>query len=170
MVGKLLCMKKYFLISIFLFVVVFSCKEKKAVIDSSQLRPTSFVIDDSRVFTKSQINALNVKLRAYEEKTTNELVIITKDSIIGNNITSYSIKLGDSLGIGKKDKNNGLLILLVKPERSVRISTAIGTEKILTDSICRAIIGSKMIPHFKNGYYYQGIDEGIDELMRLWKN
>lgn len=162
-------MKKHFLTSIFLLVVVFSCKEKKSVIDSSQLRPTSFVIDESRVFTKSQINALNVKLRAYEEKTTNELVVITKNSIIGKDITSYAVKLGDSLGIGKKDKKNGLLVLLVKPKRSVRISTGYNIEKILTDSVCRVIISKKMIPHFKNGYFYQGIDEGIDELIRKWK-
>lgn len=163
-------MRGLLLTSIFIFLTIASCKKKKAPLDSSQLRPTSFVIDDSHVFTKSQINALNVKLRAYEEKTTNELVVITKDAIIGNDITSYSVKLGDSLGIGKKDKNNGLLILLVKPERAVRISTAIGTEKILTDSICRVVIAQKMIPHFKNGYYYQGVDQGIDALIRLWKD
>ena len=77
--------------------------------------------------------------------------------------------MGNYWGVGQKDIDNGLLIVFSKPLRKVAISTGYGTEKVLTDSICKQIIESVMIPNFKNGDYFKGIDNGVDTLIEAWK-
>lgn len=80
----------------------------------------------------------------------------------------YATKLGEQLGVGKKEKDNGLLIFLAKTNRKVAIATGIATEKILTDYDCRVIIDSTMIPNFKTGNYYRGLDLALDTIMKKW--
>ena len=100
----------------------------------------------------------------YADATTRQIVVVTVDSISPySDIQKYASDLGSYWGVGHKDLDNGLVIVLSKPLRKVAI--AIGyqrTEKILTDSICKQIIDSIMIPNFKNDDYYEGIDNCVD--------
>ncbi len=153
-----------------LIVLIFSCKEKKSQVASNgNTTLTNFVFDYSDMFSKNERDSLNMKIQQFELQTTNEIAIVTKDSI-PNEITSYSVSLANQMGMGKEDKDNGLLILLIKYQRKVRISTGYGTEKILTDSICQSIIDNRMIPEFKQGNFYKGVDKGLDEIFIKWKD
>lgn len=129
-----------------------------------------YVNDFENVFTSEQEIKLDKRIAAYELETTNEIAIVTIDSIKPyENINDFATDLSNEWGIGKKEKDNGLLILFSKSLREMRISTGIGTEKILTDEICKNVIDKTIIPEFKNRNYYNGIEKGLSELIILWK-
>jgi len=113
---------------------------------------------------------LTRKIIDFEEKTTNEIAIITIDSLPNGTSSMYhATQLANKLGVGKKDKNNGLLILISKNDQHIALATGYGTETILTDSICKKIIETTIIPKFKNGYYYKGIDVALDSIFIKWR-
>ena len=132
-------------------------------------KPLGFVSDYSNILTKNQIAELETILTEYEKKTTNEIVIVTIDSIKPyTNIRLFSNDLANNWAIGKKDKHNGLIIVVCTHLRDLSISTGYGTEKILTDEICKKVIDFTMIPEFKSGNYYSGIEKGLNELIMQW--
>jgi len=129
-----------------------------------------YVNDYDNVLTKEQISELENIIKDYEKKTTNEISIVSVNSIKPyKDISLYTTELAHQWGIGKSEKNNGLIILFSKTLRSIRISTGYGTEKILTDEICKKVIDETIIPEFKNGDYYNGIKNGIKELIVEWE-
>ena len=128
------------------------------------------VNDYGYVFTDEEAKSLGDLLYDYAENTTRQIVVITIDSIQPySDIQKYASDLGNYWGVGTKEKDNGLIILLCKPCRQVTIATGYGTERILTDSICKNVIDQTMIPEFKEGNYYSGIKNGIQELIEEWE-
>ena len=133
-------------------------------------KPLGFVNDFEQIFTIEERKALEKRLTEYEKSTTREFVIITVDSIKPyENINDFATDLSNNWGIGKKETDNGLSIVLSKSLGKIRISTGLGTEKILTDEICKDIIDRAIIPEFRNGNLYKGVEKGITELMAQWK-
>lgn len=150
-----------------------SCKEEQGVgVDYSMLPQNEnheLVHDLSLLFNKTQRHILTQTITAFEERTTNEIVVLTVDSIAPfEDVHLYASAIGNFWQIGKEDKDNGLLILLLHKQKRVWLSTGDGTTKILTDSICQEIIDDHMIPKFRNGDYYGGISEGLEEIMAIW--
>lgn len=128
------------------------------------------VNDFDHIFTVEQLEKLTLMIREFEKKTTNKIVIVSISSIGKyTDFDKFSVDLSNYNAIGLKEKNNGLSIVFSKNLRKIRISTGIGTEKILTDEICKNIIDQIIIPEFKNGDYYIGIEKGITELMAKWE-
>ncbi|SRX54578.1 YgcG family protein [Aequorivita sp. CIP111184] len=164
---------KFLLSSILLLTCVLSCKVNDR--DYSTVfqvnTPSLAVIDSSQIFSISENYELANKLVKYGEKTTRQIAVVTVDSISPyDDIQKYGSDLGNYWGVGQKDIDNGLIIVFSKPLRKVAISTGYGTEKVLTDSICKQIIDSVMIPKFKEDKYYEGIDLGVDALIKIWDN
>lgn len=127
------------------------------------------VYDSHNIFSFDEKSSLEEKIIEYEKSTTNEIVVLILDSIPKDiDILDFSREVGNSWGIGKKDKDNGLLITLAHLNRKVAISLGTGTEKTITDYECKIIIDSLMIPNFKNGQYYTGVNKAIDSLIVLW--
>lgn len=126
----------------------------------------TFVYDNENILTDIQENQLQELFALHEKKTTNEIVLLTTDSF-GNskNILMYSIAFTDSIGIGKKGLNNGILIVVSKKNRQTRISTGYGIENILKDEIVKKYIDSLMIPEFKIEKYYEGISAGSNAII-----
>lgn len=132
--------------------------------------PIGSVSDYERIFDEKQTSHLTKIIADYEQKTTREIAIVSISSIEPyENITDYSTDLANEWGIGNPDTDNGLLILFSKNLREIRISTGLGTEKNLTDEICKNVIDKTIIPEFKNGDYYGGIEKGLSELIKLWE-
>ena len=86
-----------------------------------------------------------------------------------NDILRFSTELSNDWAVGKMGKNNGLSIVVSKKLRKAAISTGYGTEKILTDPICNKVLDSIMFPEFKKGKFYDGIKQGLNELITKWK-
>ena len=170
---------------LFLTLNFLSCKENykvsennKAVnkIENPQVKnsifpkPIGYVNDYGNVFAESQQVNLSKKLTNYKTKTTREIVIVTVDSIKPyNDLHKYATDLGNTWGVGTAEKNNGLVIVLCKPCQGITIATGLGTEKILTDEICKEVIDKTIIPEFKKGDFYNGIYNGVNELIKKWE-
>ena len=163
----------YFKIIFFLFLFL-NCKGKHTEVPTnSNIIPLNkeqhVVVDQSNLFTSLERDSLTFKIIVFEENTTNEIGILTVDSIPAHtNIQNYSTEVANSWGIGKKEKDNGLLITISKFDRKVAISTGLGTEKTISDYECKVIIDSIMIPQFKNENYYEGVNKTLDSLIILW--
>lgn len=132
--------------------------------------PIGSVSDYENVFNESQVQTLTTKILAYEQKTTREIAIVTVPSIEPyEDITDYTTDLANQWGIGNPETDNGLLIVFSKNLHEIRISTGLGTQKKLTDKMCKTVIDQTIIPEFKNGDFYMGIEKGMNELIKLWK-
>ncbi|TDQ28155.1 uncharacterized protein CLV82_2967 [Zeaxanthinibacter enoshimensis] len=132
--------------------------------------PIGIINDYGQIFTESQRTELTKILYNYDIETTRQIVVVTIDSIKPyNNIQKYATDLGNNWGVGTAEKDNGLTIVVCNHCRQIGIATGSGTEKILTDEICKYVIDQTIIPEFKNGNFYDGIKKGVAELIEKWK-
>ena len=125
------------------------------------LQTYSYVFDTEHDLDTAQKRALDDLYYEHRKRTTNEIALITTASFYpDSNIRMYSMHKLRELGVGRKDINNGLIIVYSRVNRQVRIATGYGTEKVLKDEIAKRIIDSLMIPAFKDDRIYQGLWSG----------
>ncbi|MEP2056947.1 MAG: TPM domain-containing protein [Maribacter litoralis] len=129
-----------------------------------------FVTDSANIFTSAQEAALNQRLVAFEDTTTNQLVVVTIEELGFDIIESYANGLFVQNGIGQEGKDNGLLILFSELDREVRIEVGYGLEPYITDAVASRIIRNTMIPNFKEEEYFTGINESVDQLIEFLNN
>ncbi|WP_378187532.1 TPM domain-containing protein [Aquimarina sp. W85] len=133
-------------------------------------KPIGIINDYGQIFTKSQRTELTNILYDYDVKTKRQILVVTVDSIKPYvEIQKYATDLGNDWRVGAAKKNNGLAIVVCKPCRQIGIATGLGTELILTDEICKEVIEKTIIPEFKSGEFYNGIKNGVTELIAKWK-
>ena len=137
----------------------------------SPSNPPRLVNDYTGTLSASQINTLEHKLVAYNDSTSTQILVLLVDDLQGYSIEQYATEIGHSWGVGQKDKGNGVVIL-VKPKKGsergeVNISTGYGMEQYVTDATGKKIIEKEMIPAFKEGDYYTGIDNAVNVIMDL---
>ncbi|WP_437369591.1 TPM domain-containing protein [Maribacter litoralis] len=133
-------------------------------------RLRDFVTDSANIFTSAQEAALNQRLVAFEDTTTNQLVVVTIEELGFDTIESYANGLFVQNGIGQEEKDNGLLILFSELDREVRIEVGYGLEPYITDAVASRIIRNTMIPNFKEEEYFTGINESVDQLIEFLNN
>ncbi len=133
-------------------------------------KPVNYVTDEADILTQQQEKLLNIKLRAFEDSTSNQLFIYLASSLHGKNLEDYSKKIFNTWGIGQKDKNNGILIAVFIDDRTYRIQIGYGLEEVLPSALTQQIQDDDMRPHFKEKNYYKGIDAGIDQLIYYSKH
>ena len=133
----------------------------------AQLR--KYVTDETGTLTPSQINSLNSKLSNEDKTNSNQIIVYMIPSLEGESLEDVSIRLAEKNKIGKKDKNNGVLILVVKNDRKIRIEVGYGLEGVLTDAKSSSIIRNEITPGFKSGKYYEGINNGVDAILSVIK-
>lgn len=130
----------------------------------------NWIFDHEHILSVTEKEALNSVISQFEKETTNEIVIVTTPDIGKHEkMVFYAVEFGERFGVGKKDLDNGLIIVFSATLRESFIATGLGTENILTDSICKRIIDEKMIPEFRVGNFYKGIESGLMECIRIWK-
>ena len=129
-----------------------------------------FVTDSAHIFNKNQVESLKQRLVNFEQQTTNQVVIVTIEELGFDTIESYALSIFNQNGIGKKDADNGLLILFSRLDREVRIEVGYGLEAYITDAVASRIIRNTMIPNFKKKRYYEGINEGAEQIIEFLSN
>ncbi len=128
------------------------------------------VYDYANVLSAEEKAQLEEKLIRYSDSTTTQIVVITIESLKGEDIGILTPKWGHAWGIGGTEKNdNGVIILLAKAERKIWISAGYGLEDRLTAGIGGEITRNIIIPEFKAGSYYKGLDKGTDALFDVFK-
>jgi len=128
------------------------------------------VYDYANILSASEKSQLEQKLIKYSDTTTTQIVVITIESLKGEDVSQLATKWGHTWGIGgtKKD-DNGVIILLAKNERKIAINPGYGLEDRLTAGIGGEIIRNIIIPEFKAGSYYNGLDKGTDAIFEVFK-
>ena len=142
--------------NIFLLIFIFGFQSLFAQKIESRPVPPMAVNDFGNMLEPFQKQALEQKLRNYNDSTSSAIVIITVPDLQGYDIAEVALKYLRDWGIGVKGKNNGVLILVSKAEHKARIETGYGMEGVLPDILARQIIDERMIPFFKNNDYYGG--------------
>ncbi len=125
------------------------------------------IYDYIDLLTDIQENSLGQKLKHYADSTSTQIVITIISSTKGENINYLGAQWGQKWGIGQSDDDNGILIILAKDDRKVAINTGYGVEGSLTDAMTKRIIEQIIIPEFKVGAYYSGLDRGTDAIFRI---
>lgn len=130
--------------------------------------PAVYVHDYSGWLNGGQKMALEQKLRRYWDSTSTQIVVMIRPDLGDYDKASYAFELGKRWGIGRKDKNNGVVMLIKSeaPDRGIFIATGYGVEGALPDITAGRIIRNTMAPYFKQQQYYEGIDAGIDDIIR----
>jgi uncharacterized protein len=128
---------------------------------------TGRVVDQANIIPTATRTEIEGKLAALEQKTTDQLVVVTLSSLQGYEIADYGYQLGRAWGIGQKDKNNGVLLIVAPNEHDVRIEVGYGLEGDLTDAVTKLIIGQAILPRFRAGDFPGGISAGIDDVIKV---
>lgn len=134
--------------------------------------PPRLVNDFAGMLSKQEADALEQKLVAYNDSSSTQIAIVTVNDLHGYDRADYSQRLAEKWGIGQKGLNNGILIL-VKPKTSetsrgeVFIAPGYGLEGVIPDIVCAQIIDNEILPAFRAGAYYQGLDRATSTLMSL---
>ncbi|WP_297515393.1 TPM domain-containing protein [uncultured Caulobacter sp.] len=126
---------------------------------------TGRVVDDAQILSPQTEQDLTAKLENLETTTGRQLVVATVPSLQGYPIEDYGYQLGRTWGIGEKDKNTGVILLVAPNERKVRIEVGYGLEPVLTDALSSVIIQSAILPKFRDGDMQGGIVAGTDALV-----
>jgi len=129
--------------------------------------PTGFVNDFAGVLNQGARLQLEERLQAYARETTTEIAIAILPSLGGRTIEDASVRLFDQWRIGKRDKNNGILIVVAVSDRRARIEVGYGLEGKVPDAQAGRIIRDIIGPHFRQGDYAGGLSAAVDELARL---
>lgn len=125
------------------------------------------VYDYAKVLSPNEKNALERKLISYADTTSTQIVIAIVPTINGENIGLLAPKWGEKWGIGQAKEDNGIFILLAEQEHKIWIAPGYGAEEKLTAGINGEIIRNVIIPEFKRGDYYAGLDKGIDAIFKV---
>jgi uncharacterized protein len=121
----------------------------------------SFVHDHELVLTSSEAFRLDSLFRAHERNTGNEILLVTSaDMDDQEHALHFAVDYGTRVGVGKKDRDNGVVIAYSDARREVFIATGYGAEKVLHDSICQRIVDTRMLPHFRDGRPFDGLWQG----------
>jgi uncharacterized protein len=128
------------------------------------------VYDYANILSATEKAQLEEKLIKYSDSTTTQIVVITIESLKNEDIGILTPKWAQQWGIGGTAKNdNGVLILLAKAERKIWIAPGYGLEDRLTAGIGGEITRNIIIPEFKAGSYYRGLDKGTDAIIDVFK-
>lgn len=127
---------------------------------------TGRVVDQAGLLDPSTATQLDQQLQAHEAATGNQVVVVTLRDLQRLTIEDYGYQLGRAWGIGQRDKNNGVLLIVVPSLRKVRIEVGYGLEGVLTDALSSNIIQMVILPAFRDGKFNQGILEGTEAIIQ----
>jgi uncharacterized protein len=163
-------MKKIFSIIILLLAGILAFSQES--FDPETLlkqKPTKLVNDFTGTLTPDQLQALENKLVAFDDSTTTQIAVVIVPTLNGNDIADFNVKLGRAWGVGGKQYNNGVILLIAKGDRKLNIATGYGVEGALPDITTKHIIDEAIVPNFKGDDYYRGIEEGTDAIIQAVK-
>jgi uncharacterized protein len=132
-------------------------------------KPTTLVTDYTNTLSADDKQQLENKLVAFDDSSSTQIAVVIIKSIGDYDINEYAARLGHTWGIGQKGKNNGLLILAAMDEHKVSIQTGYGLEGAVPDVITQQIIQTDIVPNFKQGNYYGGLDAATTDIIKYTK-
>ena len=123
------------------------------------------VVDDAEILKSATRAAIADKLKAHEQKTTDQIVVLTVPTTGDDSIEQYATRVFDSWKLGQKGKDNGVLLVVAPKDRKLRIEVGYGLEGTLTDVLASRIIRNVITPAFKSGDFDKGVSDGVDAII-----
>ena len=128
---------------------------------------TARVIDTTGTLSAAQRDALDAKLAAFEQRKGAQMVVLIVPTTQPEDISDFSQRVGDLWKLGRKNVGDGLLLVVAKNDRAVRIATAKSLEGAVPDLAASRVIEQAITPRFRSGDFAGGLDAGTDQLMTL---
>lgn len=122
------------------------------------------VIDQTRTLSATQADALTAKLAAIEQRFGTQIVVLLVPSTQPEDIAAYAQRVGDGWKIGRREVGDGLLIVVAKDDRTVRIEVAKALEGAVPDLMARRIIDEQIVPLFRVGQFAVGLNHAVDAI------
>ncbi len=157
-------MKKFFL---FILLLISFCSQ--AQIDKAippKPNPPRLANDFANMMTPEQEQALELKLVAYNDSTSSQVTVVTVASLKGYDISEFALALGRTWGVGGKQYNNGVIVLVSRDDRKARIEVGPGLEGAIPDITAKSIIDNAIVPNFRSENYYRGLDQATDLIIK----
>jgi uncharacterized protein len=133
---------------------------------NAQTKLMKYVTDETNTLTPSQISSLESKLSSFEKETSNQVVVYMIETLGGESLEETSHEIAEKNRIGQKGKDNGVLLFIVMKDRKLRIEVGYGLEGSLPDALADQIIRKEITPYFKQEKYYEGINAGVDAIIK----
>jgi uncharacterized membrane protein YgcG len=124
------------------------------------------VVDYAGRLDQAQVDELAGLIQQYERQTSIEFAVVVVDSLHGRSAREFAQLVGDSWGVGKAGRNNGIVLLWAPNERVYSLRIADGLSADISDSDAARITGENLLPNFKRGDYYAGLKETVQATMQ----
>jgi uncharacterized protein len=128
--------------------------------------PPRLVNDFTNTLTPEQTEALEQKLVQYDDSTSNQVAVVIISTLQDYPIEDVGLGILRGWGVGNKEKNNGIVLLVAKDDRQVRIEVGYGLEGAVPDITANQIIQSDIVPNFREGNYYRGLDLATNDIIK----
>jgi len=128
---------------------------------------TAPVMDQTQTLTPTQIAALDQTIRAFRESKGSQITVLIVPTTQPEAIEQFSIRTVEQWKLGRKDIDDGVLLLVAKDDRAVRIEVGYGLEGALPDVIANRIVQQVIVPRFREGDYYGGISEAVTRIIAV---
>jgi uncharacterized protein len=128
---------------------------------------TGHVVDTAGLLQATQAEALAQRLRQFEQQHGSQIVVLIVPTVQPESIEQYSMRVFDAWKIGRKQANDGVLLLVAVRDRKLRIDTGYGLEGALPDAIAKRIVADIIAPRFKAGDPYAGLQAGLEQILKL---
>lgn len=128
---------------------------------------TGHIVDLTDTLGSAERAALEHKLAAFEARTGSQVAVLILPTTRPETIEQYSLRVAEAWKLGRQGVDDGALLVVAKADRKLRIEVGYGLEGVLTDALSRRIIDEAIVPHFRRGDFYRGIDAGIDRMLAL---
>ncbi len=153
-------------LSKFFVIAVATLWSATALAYTSPGSPSGFVNDFAGILSQETKTKLENSLVAEQQKTSNEIVVVTVPSLDDETIETYAVELFRQWGIGKKGKDNGVLLLVAPNQKQMRIEVGYGLEGQLTDYISSLINIRDILPSFRKNDFEGGISNGVASIIK----
>lgn len=156
----------FLLVAIIFVILVFAIK----MFGQEYPKPVGYVNDFAKVMTVGEQKALQAILADYKKKSTIEITVVTIDSLNGQSIEEYTVELATKWGVGKKGKDNGIVILNSIKDRKWRIEVGYGLEGYVTDAYGTTLGEEFLTLLLKQGKYFEAYKGVVEKIMKDFGN
>ncbi len=132
-------------------------------------KPQGYVSDYAKLLSDASRQKIENTLGAFEKETSNQVVVAVFESLEGGSLEDFSIRLAEKWKIGQKGKDNGIILIIFKQDRAVRIEVGYGLEGALPDAVASAIIRNEIVPAFRAGDFDKGIESAVGAIIQATK-
>ncbi|MDQ1228812.1 uncharacterized protein QE379_000238 [Sphingomonas sp. SORGH_AS 879] len=139
--------------------------EPKIASADEPLQFTGYVVDQAQLLNSDEKQRLTLWLGRFQRETGHQLAVVTVKTLHGEDVKDFTMRLANRWGVGRKDLNDGIVILVAANDRKARIAVGIGLEQRLPDAFCQQVMSRIMVPAFAKARIGQGIERGVSAII-----